>query len=71
VLGDRSDTLADVLWLLDNADKRATDRNDAVHTAFFFTIGVDGEIVPVPDPMSNPRRLERLDDKDLPKALGT
>jgi hypothetical protein len=69
VLDDRSDTLADVLWLLDNADKRATDRNDAVHTAFFFTTGDDGEIVPVPDPMSNPRRLERLDDKDLPKTL--
>jgi len=70
VLCDRSDILADVLWLLENADARATDRNDAVHTAFFFMTGDDGEIVPVPDPMSNRGRLERLaNNKNLPEQL--
>jgi hypothetical protein len=69
VLADRSNILEDVLWLLKNADKLATDRNDAVHTAFFFTTGDDGEIVPIPDPMSNPKRLERLEDKNLPKKF--
>ena len=68
VLGDRSDTLADVLGLLENADERATDRNDAVHTAFFFMTGDDGEIVPIPNPMSNRGRLERLaNNKNLPE----
>ena len=69
VLADRSNILEDVLWLLKNSDKLATDRNDAVHTAFFFTTAEDGEIMPVPDPMSNPKRLERLEDKNLPKKF--
>jgi hypothetical protein len=69
ILADRSNILADVLWLLCNADKLATDRNDAVHTAFFFTTGDEGEIVPVPDPMSNPKRLARLEDKNLPEKF--
>ncbi|MGB6176907.1 MAG: hypothetical protein WBF43_11380 [Methylocella sp.] len=69
VLANRSNILDDVLWLLGKADTLATDRNDAVHTAFFFTTRDDGEIVPVPDPMSNPKRLKRLDDKNRPEMF--
>jgi hypothetical protein len=58
--------MSDVLWLLEQANARATDRNDAVHTAFFFETGDDGNIRPVPDALSNPGRLQRLTDDDLP-----
>jgi hypothetical protein len=65
-LADDADAKSDVFWLLQEADARAIDRNDAVHTAFFFTNNEDGEIVPVPDPMSSPGRLQRLTDSGLP-----
>jgi hypothetical protein len=69
VLADRPDAEADVLWLLKAAGDRTTGRNDAVHTAFLFTTDDDGDIVPVPDVVNSPGRLERFKDKDLPELF--
>ena len=65
-LAHDQNAMSDVLWLLQWAKAIATYRNDAVHTAFFFETGDDGNIHPVPDPLSNPGRLQRLADDDLP-----
>jgi hypothetical protein len=65
-LAHDQNAMSDVQWLLEQANSRAPYRNDAVHTAFFFETGDDGNIRLVPDALSNPGRLQRLSDDDLP-----
>jgi hypothetical protein len=71
VLADHPDAKADVLWLLKETGDRTTGRNDAVHTAFLFRTDDDGNIVPVPDAVNGPGRLQRFRDKDLPELFAS
>jgi hypothetical protein len=65
-LADCPEAKADVLWLLKAAGDRTTGRNDTVRNAFLFSTPDYRDILPVPDFVNNPGRLERFTSRELP-----
>jgi hypothetical protein len=59
----------DVLWLLDETNKLADARNDAIHSPYTLQVDVSGRVSVIPFWHAGSRRAKKLQGKDLLEAL--